>query len=105
MYITEALNHSVNGSPNNTPSQEVTNTTNTSFFEQMIATGSMQQTGSIAKYETAMNKEIQNQDDKSNINVVASNPEENKEEKANKYLGSPVSTTDMLSTIASFQRG
>lgn len=105
MYITEALNHNINGNQNNIPNQEVIEKSNNSFFEQMIAAGSMQQTTNISNHESAMNKVIQKQDIDSKADMIATNDEENKEGKTTQYLGSTVSTTDMLSTIASFQRG
>ncbi len=104
MYITQALNHTVNGSPNDTPSQEIFNSGDNSFFEQMLTASSMQQTGSITNPEMAMNKDMQKQKDESKADLITVNDEEETEEQATQYLGSPVSTTDMLSTIASFQR-
>ena len=83
MYIIEALNHNINGSPNNTPIQEVTNNTKSSFFEQMIASGSMQKTSNITSHEPVMNKVMQQQDIESKTDVIATNDEENKEGKNN----------------------
>lgn len=100
MYITQALNHAVNDTPDLANNQELVNNGDNNLFEQMLTSNVMQQVANITNSEMGMNKDSQHKD---KPELISQNDEESEEETP-QYLGSLISTSEMLSSIADFQR-